>query len=105
MEEHKNDSAHPKTGIHTLTHSTLGTVPTTWDLCKNTNIPCVPEQSFSFLPFVVDKNVGTVPKLSVHIPVSPTHALEDLSEPLNQDTEGWITVKKNSRKKAAVTFL
>jgi hypothetical protein len=46
MEEHKNDSAHPKTGIHVLKkpdYSTLGIVPTTWDLCKNTNIPCVPE--------------------------------------------------------------
>jgi hypothetical protein len=50
-----------------------------------------------------DTLVGTVPKPSVRTPVS-THALEDLSKPLNQDTEGWITVKKNSRKKA-VTFL
>jgi hypothetical protein len=47
--------------------------------------------------------VGTVPKPSVRTPIS-THALEDFSKPLNQDTEGWITVKKNSRKKA-VTFL
>jgi Reverse transcriptase (RNA-dependent DNA polymerase) len=44
--------------------------------------------------------VGTKP--SVHTSVS-TYELEDFSKPLNQDTEGWITVK-NSRKKA-VTFL
>jgi hypothetical protein len=47
--------------------------------------------------------VGTVPKPSVRTPVQSTHALEDFSEPQDQDTEGWITVK-NSRKKA-VTFL
>jgi hypothetical protein len=40
--------------------------------------------------------VGTVPKPSVRTPIS-THALEDFSEPQDQDTEGWITVK-NSRK-------
>jgi hypothetical protein len=51
----------------------------------------------------VDIYVGTVPKPSVRTPVQSTHTLEDFSEPQDQDTEGWITVK-NSRKKA-VTFL
>jgi hypothetical protein len=43
--------------------------------------------------------VGTVPKPSVRTPIS-THALEDLSKPLNQDADqdAWITVTKNSRK-------
>jgi hypothetical protein len=48
--------------------------------------------------------VGTVPKPSVHTPVSTTHALEDFSKPQDQDTEGWITVK-NSRKKAVTFFV
>jgi hypothetical protein len=49
-------------------------------------------------------SVGTKP--SVHTSVS-TYELEDFSKPLNQDTEGWITVKnsrKNSRKKAVTFF-
>jgi hypothetical protein len=48
--------------------------------------------------------VGTVPKPSVRTPIS-THALEDFSKPLNQDTDadaGWITVKN---RKKSVTFL
>jgi hypothetical protein len=39
-------------------------------------------------------SVGTKP--SVHTSVS-TYELEDFSKPLNQDTEGWITVKKQQR--------
>jgi predicted XRE-type DNA-binding protein len=49
--------------------------------------------------------VGTKP--SVHTSIS-MYELEVFSKPLNQDTEGWITVKNSSRKnsrKKAVTFL
>jgi hypothetical protein len=63
------------------------------------------ERLHELLAVYWEASVGTKP--SVHTSVS-TYELEDFSKPLNQDTEGWITVKNSSRKnsrKKAVTFL